>query len=74
MYDKQAIETRLRWLETTITDLLAYGLSDVPLATLKHINGSIKSLCAEERLLKRELANITRLESRPNENVSQQSV
>jgi hypothetical protein len=51
-----ATKTRLKWLESSITDCLRHGLDDnCPHATLEHIIDSVDSMVAEQAQLRREL-------------------
>ena len=51
-----ATKTRLKWLESSITDCLKHGLDDdCPHATLEHIISSVDAMVAEQAQLRREL-------------------
>jgi len=51
-----ATKTRLKWLESSITDCLKHGLDDeCPHTTLEHIISSVDAMVAEQAQLRREL-------------------
>jgi hypothetical protein len=51
-----ATKTRLKWLESSITDCLKHGLDDdCPHTTLEHIISSVDAMVAEQSQLRREL-------------------
>jgi len=68
-----ATKTRLKWLETSITDCLKHGLDDdCPHATLEHIISSVDSMTAEQTQLRKELklmGDLKRLGVRRSSNV-----
>ena len=56
MMDINAIETRIKWLNSSITDTLAWGLDeDTCPNLLKHCNATIDALTNELAITRREL-------------------
>jgi len=56
MIDTDAIETRIKWLNSSITDTLAWGLDDNTCPSLlRHCNATIDALTNELAITRREL-------------------
>ena len=65
MMDINAIESRIKWLEASITDTLAWGLDDnTHPSLLKHSNNTIDALSRELGQTKRDLKHAKQINAR----------
>ena len=65
MIDTNAIESRIKWLNSSITDTLAWGLDDdTHPSVLKHCNDTIDAMSRELGQLQRDLKHAKEVNER----------